>query len=148
MHCGCVSSCVLKELKNGKYFVAFSHERIWPPQLHNPINIQYTEHTCLPLAMAWIPWHHKPRRVLEALAVDLWIALPKIPQHVRLYSSQCPSRWQMTSIDRRRVLSGLCPVCCYIDATRFSRLGSALPEWSSFVFRWGQGYGSSGLDLL
>lgn len=92
----------------------------WPVSIH-------TGHTCLPFAKAWIPWHHKPWTVLLVLAVDLWIAFPKIPQHVRLDPPPLlpadDQQWQEMS---QREKSGLYPTWCNMDATKFSRSDVAL----------------------
>lgn len=91
-----------ERIKNGKDF-------LWRVPMKNicPLNhrgpCQYAP--ALPFATVWIPWHHKSTTDLLALGgstVDLWIALPKISQHVRLDSPWCPTSRQMTNSDRRR----------------------------------------------
>lgn len=82
-----------------------------------------TGRTCLPFAKVWIPWHHKPRTDPIApggISLDLWIALPKIPQHVRLdwdpvsHQLADDQQWQEMS---QREKSGLYAICCCMAAT-------------------------------
>lgn len=82
-----------------------------------------TGRTCLPFAKVWIPWHHKPRTDPIApggSSVDLWIALPKIPQHVRLdwdpVSHQLADNQQWQEMSQREK-SGLYAICCCMAAT-------------------------------